>query len=351
MKPILFKLFLLVISLASLVSCNRLSLMVFIKPATRFQVKKVPPRPNYAENKNWHKWRMRDTNKVTDVFYVHPTTYIKGKGWNQNLEDEHINWRTRVLPINYQASVFYDNCRMFIPKYRQAIFYSFVDKKENGKQALDLAYEDVRAAFYYYIEHHNEGRPFIFASHSQGSYHSQKLLAEVLQDSMIKSKLVVAYVLGWPITECYIEEHPTIEVCSTSTQTGCIVSWNTESGDPKLSLVKQFAKGEPTVCVNPLSWSLDTAYISKTKNKGSLQYNKRTQKDELILYYCDAKIEKGVLKVSPPANQAQLQMPMGKGNYHLYDYNFFFFGCCLRQFYTQSSSLSCISVSKHTFIL
>jgi hypothetical protein len=28
--------------------------------------------------------------------------------------------------------------------------------------------------------------------------------------------------------------------------------------------------------------------------------------------------------VTPPANQNQLQMPMGKGNYHLYDYNFFY---------------------------
>jgi hypothetical protein len=213
---------------------------------------------------------------------------------------------------------------MFIPKYRQAIFYSFVDKKENGKQALDLAYEDVRAAFYYYIENLNEGRPFIFASHSQGSYHSQKLLAEVLQDSSIKSKLVVAYVIGWPITERYVAENSVIEVCSTSTQTGCIVSWNTESGHPKLSLVQEFAKGEATICVNPLSWTLDSTYMPKSKNLGSLQHNKRTEEDELTLYYCDAKIENGALKISPPANQSQLQMPMGKGNYHLYDYNFFF---------------------------
>lgn len=324
MKSLLVKLFLLAISLMLLTSCSRLSLMVFLKPPTKFKVEKTPTAPNYAENKSWHKWRMRDENKTTDVFYVHPTTYITGKGWNQDIDDTHVNWRTRVLPINYQASTFYDDCRMFIPKYRQAIFYSFVDKKENGKQALEVAYEDVRAAFYYYMEHHNNGRSFIFASHSQGSYHSQKLLAEALQDPMIKSKLVVAYVVGWPITERYVAENPAIEVCSTKTQTGCLVSWNTESGNPKLSLVKEFAKGEAVVCVNPLSWSLDSIHIPKSKNFGSLQHNKRTEKDELILYYCDAKIDNGTLKVHPPSNQSQLQMPMGKGNYHLYDYNFFF---------------------------
>lgn len=324
MKPILLKLFLLVTSLVLLTSCSRLSLMVFIKPPTKFQVEKIPSTPNYAENKSWHKWRMRDKNTKTDVFYVHPTTYITGKGWNQDLEDEHVNWRTRVLALNYQARTFYEDCRMFMPKYRQAIFYSFVDKKENGKQALDLAYEDVRAAFYYYIEHLNEGRPFIFASHSQGSYHSKKLLAEALQDPKIKAKLVVAYVLGWPITERYVEENSAIEVCSTSTQTGCIVSWNTESGNPKLSLVKEVGQGAPIVCINPLSWSMDSMYVPKSKNLGALQPNKKTNTDEIILYYCDAKIKDGALKITPPANQSKLQMPMGKGNYHLYDYNFFF---------------------------
>lgn len=323
-KSVLLKLFLLAISLMLSTSCSRLSLMVFIKPPAKFKAEKIPPAPNYAENKAWHKWRMRDESKATDVFYVHPTTYITGKGWNQDLEDAHVNWRTRVLPINYQAKTFYDDCRMFIPKYRQAIFYSFVDKKENGKQALDVAYEDVRAAFYYYIEHLNNGRPFIFASHSQGSYHSQKLLAEVLQDPMIKSKLVVAYVVGWPIKESYVEEHTAIEVCSTSTQTGCLVSWNTERGDPKLSLVQEVAEGEAVVCVNPLSWGLDSTYIPKSKNMGALQHNKKAKKDELTLFYCGATIENGALKISLPPNQSQLQMPMGKGNYHLYDYNFFF---------------------------
>lgn len=305
-------------------SCSRLSLMVFIKPAAKFQKERIPPAPDYSQHKYWHKWRMRDEEKKVDVFYVHPTTYIVGKGWNQDLEDDHVNWRTRVLPINYQARTFYDDCRMFIPKYRQAIFYSFVDKKENGQQALELAYEDVRAAFYYYIEHLNEGRPFIFASHSQGSFHSQKLLAEILEDPSIKSKLVVAYAVGWPITQRYVNEHATIEVCSTATQTGCLVSWNTESGHPKLSLVREVGQGEPIVCVNPLSWTQDTMYVPKSKNLGSLQHNKKTKEDEIILYYCDAKIENGALKVSPPANQPQLQMPMGKGNYHLYDYNFFY---------------------------
>lgn len=324
MRSIFFRLFLLITSIVLLTSCSRLSLMIFIKPPRKFKETKIPIAPNYAQNNTWHKWNMRDDDKKIDVFYAHPTTYIIGKGWNQAIDNEHVNWRTRVLPINYQARTFYDDCRMFIPKYRQAIFYSFVDKKDNGKKALTLAYEDIRCAFYYYWKHHNKGRPFIFASHSQGTYHSRQLLAEILQDSLIRSKMVVGYVIGWPITQEYVNQHPVIEVCSSATQTGCIVSWNTESGHPKLSLVREFEAGKEVVCVNPLSWKVDNIYVPKTKNLGSLQYNKRTDHDEIILDYCDAQIQNGTLKITPPANQSQLQMPMGKGNYHLYDYNFFY---------------------------
>ena len=85
MNPILFKLFLLVISLILCTSCSRLSLMIFLKPPAKFKTEKIPPAPNYADNKLWHKWRMRDDNKTADVFYIHPTTYITGKGWNQDL--------------------------------------------------------------------------------------------------------------------------------------------------------------------------------------------------------------------------------------------------------------------------
>lgn len=305
-------------------SCSPLSFLVFIKPPGPFNDSKVPTAPNYSLSKNWHKWRMRDTSKRVDVFYVHPTTYITGNNWNQDLENDHVNWRTRVLPINYQARVFYEDCRMFIPKYRQAIFYSFADKKEHGKQALEVAYEDVRAAFYTYWKTHNKNRPFIIAAHSQGAYHSQRLLAEILEDSTIRSKLVVGYILGWPITETYLKQHPVIEVCSTARQTACIVSWNTEGKSPNLSLVQEVGQGQPVVCINPLSWTTDTVALPKTKNLGALQYNKATKEDEIILYYCGAQIKNGALKINPPANQKQLQMPMGKGNYHLYDYNFFY---------------------------
>ena len=90
---------------------------MFIKPASAFREAKIPSAPDYSNRKSWHMPQLRRKDKELDLFYLHPTTYIVGKGWNQDLENEHVNWRTRVLPIAYQASTFFDDCNVYIPKY------------------------------------------------------------------------------------------------------------------------------------------------------------------------------------------------------------------------------------------
>jgi len=304
-------------------SCSFQSLLIFIKPPKSFEKTATPSPPNYSNYQHWHLLDPRDTiGKAVDVFFIHPTTYIKGKHWNQQLDDHHVNWRTRELPMRFQASLFYRDYRMFIPKYRQAVFYSFADKKDNGEQALDTAYSDVKAAFEHYLKKYNEGRPFILAAHSQGSFHAKRLLAELEAD--VLDRLVVGYVVGWPIEEHYFQENTKLQPCTTATQNHCIVSWNTESGEPKMSIVEEVAEDATVFCVNPLSWSVDSTHISKQKNKGAFQRNEKTGQSEIILHYCDAQVEDGAVKITPPANQKELQMPMGKGNYHLYDYSFFY---------------------------
>ncbi|MGY8791817.1 MAG: DUF3089 domain-containing protein, partial [Pseudomonadales bacterium] len=58
-----------------------------------------------------------------------------------------------------QASVFNGCCDVYAPRYRQATLYSFTDTSEvkNGEQALELAYGDVKTAFKYFVDNHNEG--------------------------------------------------------------------------------------------------------------------------------------------------------------------------------------------------
>ena len=83
-------------------------------------------------------------------------------------------------PVRYQASVFNRSCRVYAPRYRQAIVRVFKEESKDGKKALDLAYRDVKRAFQYYLDHYNQNRDFIIASHSQGTLHCTRLLKEMI---------------------------------------------------------------------------------------------------------------------------------------------------------------------------
>ncbi len=96
-----------------------------------------------------------------DVFFIHPTTYtadLKKASWNADVDDSALNEQTDRRPILDQASVFNGSCRVFAPRYRQAHLKAFIaGNSKEAKQALDLAYSDVKRAFQYYLEHDNNG--------------------------------------------------------------------------------------------------------------------------------------------------------------------------------------------------
>ena len=64
---------------------------------------------------------------------------------------------------------------------------------------MPLAYGDVRKAFAYYLEHYNNGRPFILAGFSQGAMAVVDLLKSM--DDSTYSRLVAAYVIGYKVTD------------------------------------------------------------------------------------------------------------------------------------------------------
>ena len=73
-----------------------------------------------------------------------------------------------------------------------------VDQNGDGGKALELAYQDVRAAFNYFINERNNGRPFIIAGHSQGAFHADRLLKAVAGKAL-QQRLVAAYPVGFSI--------------------------------------------------------------------------------------------------------------------------------------------------------
>ncbi len=108
---------------------------------------------------------------------------------------------------------------------------------EVANQAMEVAYKDVSDAFDYYLEHYNKDaqgkpRPFILAGHSQGSNLMLYLLERKFSNPALRKLLVAAYVIGWSVTSddmaSYPESLQAIGICTDKTQTGCIVTYNTQ---------------------------------------------------------------------------------------------------------------------------
>ncbi len=228
----------------------------------------------FQDGQDWQRLQDGQATALADVFYVHPTIYFKAKGesqyWNANLADEDLNVSVEESAILNQASIFNAAGRVFAPRYRQAhikVFYP--EGKSISRRALDTAYADVLAAFDHYLENWNDGRPIIIASHSQGTTHCKRLLADRFDGQPLRRKLVAAYLVGIPVSA---DAYPTIPVCQDRTQTGCFVSWRTYRQDFKPK--KKYRDTVTNIAVvNPLSWTTDENRASADLNKGGVLYN------------------------------------------------------------------------------
>jgi Protein of unknown function (DUF3089) len=248
-------------------------------PQQPFSLSAAPPAPDYSSPATWAAWPGRPSDAVVppqglsaidpaaakaDVFFIHPTTYLANQKWNAAYDEP-----GRALTgvdngvLGDQASVFNGCCRIYAPRYRQATFIAFIHDTPDGRGAIDIAYKDVERAFDYYIAHENHGRPFIIASHSQGSLHALRLLQDRIIGTPLQKRLVAAYVIGGFVP---VEiEKLGLPICDSATQTGCVVDWNSVSergaaarrnGASFIWLDGRYqpSAGRAVVCVDPLSW-------------------------------------------------------------------------------------------------
>jgi len=286
--------------------------------------------PDYGNLKYWaaHPWKKDNADSVpfdlrkkesydssVDVFFIHPTTYTgeKNDGWNASIEDVEVNNKTDNSTILYQGSVFNKSCRIFAPRYRQAHIDAFYINKDSATEYFDLAYDDVRNAFEYYLEHYNNGRPIIIASHSQGTVHAGRLLKEFFENKSLYKQLVCAYIIGMPITENYFSSIP---VCGTENQTGCFVGWRTF----RKGYTPEFVKKEKfkSVVVNPLTWNTNKEQVSVKKNKGGVLKNF----NKIVPKVVDAQINDNILWSCKP--NVFGKMFFTAKNFHIGDINLFY---------------------------
>lgn len=248
---------------------------------TTFAEETHPEAPNYALDESWSALPFRedaadalpkgeiwvsDSLKDVDVFYVHPTIYQKGPLWNASLDMKKINGKVDKYPVRLQASVFNKSCRIYAPRYRQAVVKVFYEANADGDSALNLAYQDVKRSFQHYMENYNNGRPFIIAGHSQGTHHTRRLLREMIDTTELKEQMVAAYVIGFQINDSM---YTNLKMCASPTETGCFISWMSyrEGFQPSGYWYRS------TQSVNPLTWTMDSAKITVEDYTGTVVLN------------------------------------------------------------------------------
>jgi hypothetical protein len=279
----------------------------------------------------------RQAEAEVDVFFVHPTTYFGKGSWNQSLDDATTNLITDIGVLPNEASVFNSCCRVFAPRYRQATLYSFASDSGDGQRALELAYEDVNAAFTHYLEVDSGGRPFILAAHSQGSWHVLRLLEERISNTPLHDRLVAAYVVGLAVpTDKFTRTLPDIPPCGSPSQVGCLVSWNTVAHD--IADIDWYTagtgiyytdtqrwennEGQSSNCPNPLSWSDHDQFVDARENLGGAHFEGMGT-PSIDPGISDAQCVGGLLRIHDPPDRRYRSVMMGPGDYHAYDFDLF----------------------------
>ena len=268
----------------------------------------------------------KSTDKNTDLIYFYPTVFSPEDGSASVIADiDDAGMRTMAAAaFDKQASAFAGSCNLYAPFYRQLDAAYSLTLSEQEHQAL-FGYavsQDASAALDYYFGHYNNGRPFILAGHSQGSETVLYLLTGYFREHPeYCSRMIAAYVIGYSVTDSVLEANPHLRFAEGETDTGVIVSWNTEGPEnigQHNAVVLEGARS-----INPLNWKTDATYASAEENKGS-RIN-----GEILYNIADAQIEPERGTVITHADKAYaVTMPaaklFGPASFHMNDYDLFY---------------------------
>lgn len=304
------------------------------KPKADFETYEAPTPPDYSKSEHWaalptkkdsadvfpsNQDSLKDKQEVAeaDVFFLYPTIYNGTKKyqnqWNVDVNNAAFNEQVDASTIRNQASVFNAAGRIYSPRYRQAHLYAYwSEDTASVRKSFDLAYQDVKVAFQYYLENYNNGRPIIIASHSQGTNHAERLLKEMFDGKSLQKQLVAAYLVGMPID---FDAFQNIYPCRSATELGCFCSWNTYSkGHYPDNYMKELYRA---VATNPINWTIDGTPATAAENKGGvgLDYN-------LLPNPTNAQSHRGMVWIDKP-NVDVPPIFLFMKNWHIADYNLF----------------------------
>lgn len=281
---------------------------------------------DYSDKSNWAYLESDASKKTADVFFVCPTVYGGDENsYNMSISDTETK-KNFLGATNMEKGIYDNDCRFFAPYYEQAGLNVYKLPVSEREDYLETAYKEVSDAFSYYLKNYNDNRPIILAGFSQGADMCIRLLKNEFDDKKAASLLVACYAIGWSVSEEEVKEYPQIKFATGESDTGVVVSFNSEAENITDSLT--IPSGTKTLAINPLNWKTDGTPADKSLNVGACftDYDGKITKEipNLTGAYIDD--VRGALKVTDvsPKDYPPVLDIFEDGIYHLYDYQFFY---------------------------
>ncbi len=278
---------------------------------------------DYSDAANWAYFGQGE-DKPADLFIVCPTvdtrSYANSEDLNEKLKGRFVS------ALDDEKGIYSDVCRLYSPYYRQMSIGAYTLGAEDFEKAKDNAYLDVSAAFRYYLDNENDGRPIVLAGFSQGAQMCIELLKEYFGSTAAGRKLgrqlVAVYAIGWRITEEDVKRYPQIIPAKGENDIGSVICYECEDGSVSGSII--IPEGVRTFSINPLNWKTDGTPADSSLNKGAVF----SAEGKPISGFCGAYIdeERGSLIVPGVSTEDYPKVldVFPDGCFHLYDNMFFY---------------------------
>ncbi len=290
-----------------------------------------PPNPDprdiptdYSDAGNWL-YVAPVAAKPVDVFFACPTTYYGEESYCA-VTDQAMRAVAAGIRVS-QATVYEQSANLFMPHYRQlnAVHALTLSADKLDELVREVPARDMVAAFKHYLDHYSGGRPFILAGHSQGSQTLLNVLEYIKSEPELLDRFVCAYLIGYSVTQGFLDANPPLKFATGAADPGTIVSWNTES--PGLTVANPVVTPGALV-INPISWTR-----TETRADESLSLGARLETSPGVFqktdHYADAQLDlaRGVVVCSTvdPEDYAIPLPVFPVGVLHGCDYSFYYY--------------------------
>ena len=154
--------------------------VAFGGPSLPFDATDTAAPPDYADTANWAALPDRvgvedsipagisdadvQATAPVDVFFIHPTGYLAGDSWTFSMDpntkaEENTHGMANLQALTTVAVRYMRRAIARPTSLLTSVVTTFASK-------LWFAYQDVRRAFQYFLQHHSQGRAFVIASHT-----------------------------------------------------------------------------------------------------------------------------------------------------------------------------------------